>query len=303
MRAAQVLTRAFALLLVNNLNNFLTGNTDISTSGTNNAYYTASTTFSSLIGQSNIPNQGPSGWALNGVPWYNSFPGGMYTWAMCEVDKCNAHAGQGFDYHYHGDPFGPQCMYSASDYTSTSVHPPLIGYGADGFPIFGRHLSSSAPGYSVALDECGGHVHSGIGDSYITDNTYHYHAFLLNNTVTNPMVKYTTNNRASGTFSYTAYTQGCATCETWAPLLFAVADVLASSLPHCADRSFASKVISVRIPISGRPTTYLTQWATSAVTWTSIRSSPARQVRFTSTQPSVSQLTPARQASCRRALR
>lgn len=160
-------------MLVNNLNNFLTGNTEISASGTNDAYYTASTPFSSLIGQSNVPNSGPQGWALNGVPWYNSFPGGMYTWAMCEVDKCNAHAGQGFDYHYHGDPFGPQCMYSASDYTNTSVHPPLIGYGADGYPIFGRHLSSSAPGYSVALDECGGHVHSGIGDSYITDSTYH----------------------------------------------------------------------------------------------------------------------------------
>ncbi len=27
--------------------------------------------------------------------------------SMCEVDTCNAHAGQGFDYHYHGDPYHP----------------------------------------------------------------------------------------------------------------------------------------------------------------------------------------------------
>ena len=59
-------------------------------------------------------------------------------------------------------------------------HPPLIGYGLDGVPIFGRHLSSSAPGASVALDDCGGHVHSGIGDAYITDGSYHYHAFVSN---------------------------------------------------------------------------------------------------------------------------
>ena len=30
---------------------------------------------------------------------------------------------------YHGDPFGPNCMYSSEDYNSTTSHPPLIGYG------------------------------------------------------------------------------------------------------------------------------------------------------------------------------
>lgn len=30
----------------------------------------------------------------------------------CEVDVCNGHAGKGLDYHLHGDPFGPQCLYS-----------------------------------------------------------------------------------------------------------------------------------------------------------------------------------------------
>ena len=234
---------------VNNLNNFLTGVSGI-TGGTNDAYYAASSPISSLIGQFNMPNGGPIAWALNGLPWFNNFPSGTYTWANCEMDKCNSHAGQGLDLHYHGDPFGPQCMYSAANYANTSVHPPLIGYGADGYPIFGRHLSSNAPGYSVALDECGGHVHTGMGDTYITDGTYHvrsqhswlrrlqrrasfllphplsltrtcaclrpctsqYHSFLLNNSVTNPTVKFATGSQATGTYTYTAYANGPFLC-------------------------------------------------------------------------------------------
>lgn len=82
----------------------------------------------------------------------------------CEMDKCNAHVGKGFDYHYHGDPYN--CMYSSANYTSTTAHPPLIGWGADGFKWYGRYLSTAAPGYSTALDDCGGHLH----DSY----PYHY---------------------------------------------------------------------------------------------------------------------------------
>ena len=53
---------------------------------------------------------------------------------MCEMDKCSAHAGQGFDYHYHGDPFGSvngTCMYSLLDYESPTAHPPLIGKAKD----------------------------------------------------------------------------------------------------------------------------------------------------------------------------
>lgn len=68
-----------------------------------------------------------------------------------------------------------QCMYSAANYTSTS-HPPLVGYGLDGVPIFGRYLYQASPGFSTPLDDCGGHTHTGIGDPYIPDSTYHYRA-------------------------------------------------------------------------------------------------------------------------------
>lgn len=75
--------------------------------------------------------------------------------------------------HYHGDPFGGNCLYSCANYSTAASHPPLIAYGADGIPVFGRYLSASAPGANVTLDYCGGHTHSGINDTYITDNSYH----------------------------------------------------------------------------------------------------------------------------------
>jgi hypothetical protein len=68
-------------------------------------------------------------------------------------------------------------LYSPTDYTSTSSHPPLIGFSADGFMLYGRYLSTSAIGYSVALDDCGGHDHDSYG--------YHYHSQVLTINVTN----------------------------------------------------------------------------------------------------------------------
>ena len=127
-----------------------------------------------------MPTSGPSAFTVSGMPWFPNMNNvGGQTWVSCEVDQCNAHAGKGFDYHYHGDPFGPQCLYSCANYSgSLAAHPPLIAYGADGFPVFGRYLSAAAPGAQVGLDECGGHSHSGIGDAFIADGTYHYHSFV-----------------------------------------------------------------------------------------------------------------------------
>ncbi len=65
-------------------------------------------------------------------------------------------------------------MYSAKDYEpggGITSHPPLIAWGLDGFKIFGRYLSPNAPGYAVALDDCGGHTHDSYG--------YHYHSQVV----------------------------------------------------------------------------------------------------------------------------
>jgi hypothetical protein len=63
-------------------------------------------------------------------------------------------------------------MYNSNSYGAAESHPPKIGYGVDGFPLFGRYLSSTSPGYDIALDECGGHDH---GDSL----GYHYHSQVV----------------------------------------------------------------------------------------------------------------------------
>jgi hypothetical protein len=81
----------------------------------------------------------------------------------------------------------------------------MVGYGIDGIPIFGRYLSASAPGASVALDDCGGHNHSSMGTTasafpFVADNTYHYHAFVQ------------TIAANGNRLSYTAYANGPYMC-------------------------------------------------------------------------------------------
>ena len=77
----------------------------------------------------------------------------------------------------HGDSFGPTCLYSKANYTNPqgaydpTVHPPLIGFSYDGYHIYGRHLSTSAVGYSTPLDDCGGHSHDAL--------PYHYHPQIV----------------------------------------------------------------------------------------------------------------------------
>lgn len=125
------------------------------------------------------PNQSGSGYAVT-----NDYPNG---WEV--LDDCNGHAGTGgAPYHYHGDPTYPnndgnndhtdrasnasQCLpgYDLTIDESTG-HGPLIGYMADGFPIYGTD------GYDVdsnnPLDSCNGH--DSVTSEY-PDGTYHYHA-------------------------------------------------------------------------------------------------------------------------------
>lgn len=146
-----------------------------------------------------LPDNGPTGVTVTGLPIFPPYNNvGGLTWLSCEVDGCNTHAGQGHDYHYHGDPFGSNCMYSASDYSSTTAHPPVIGYALDGFQIYGRYLDTTAPGYSTSLDDCGGHIH----DSY----EYHYHSQVLSQTVSS-----TSNGLKSGQ-TYSAHLNGPYKC-------------------------------------------------------------------------------------------
>lgn len=90
-------------------------------------------------------------------------------------------------------------MYSSADYSSTTSHPPLIGFSADGFYLYGRYLSESAEGYSIALDDCGGHSHGTYG--------YHYHSQVLTMTATKDGKGLTIGQ------NYTAYIAGPYKCN------------------------------------------------------------------------------------------
>lgn len=105
------------------------------------------------------------------------------------LDDCNGHSGYlGAPYHYHGDPTYPisdgthehtQRATEASDclpdyelvLDSDTGHAPLIGYMADGFPIYG------SDGYNIdsnnGIDECNGHT---TATAEYPEGIYHYHA-------------------------------------------------------------------------------------------------------------------------------
>ena len=79
--------------------------------------------FMSLFSKDEFVMSGAVGMAKNGVPIYPYMNNqGISAWDSCEVDYCNAHAGRGEDYHYHGDPFGSNCAYDSDDYSGS--HPP-----------------------------------------------------------------------------------------------------------------------------------------------------------------------------------
>jgi hypothetical protein len=95
-----------------------------------------------------LPMSGAIGVMTNGVPIYpNEDNRGLTIQDACEADRCMAHVGRGFDYHYHGDPFGATCMYNEKNYTGN--HPILIGWGSDGPGIYGRYTSKVKKGKAL----------------------------------------------------------------------------------------------------------------------------------------------------------
>jgi len=117
------------------------------------------------------------------------------------VDRCNAHSGKGEDYHYHGDPYGTDCLYTDADYggTPATAHPTVIGFAFDGYIIYGRYTQAGQEGQSEALDVCGGHTHTTYG--------YHYHPEVASAQTTS-----LDGTSVSGTVTYTAYKVSPMTC-------------------------------------------------------------------------------------------
>ena len=126
-----------------------------------------------MVHYTGMPTRGAMGVSIGGqdiFPVWNNRATATPQW--CEVDACNEHVGGGGGQpHLHGDPFGSWCLYSAANYSSSTVHPPQIGWSFDGGSIYGRHINTQNFGYSTPLDDCGGHVHDGLA--------YHYHSQIF----------------------------------------------------------------------------------------------------------------------------
>ena len=121
-----------------------------------------------------LPTYGPVGVTVAGQEIYPTFDNnGAMGGEACGLDSCNQQVGvNGGQPFLRGDPFGPQCLYSARDYSGPAAHPPQIGWALDGYNIHGRYIASTNLGYTTRLDDCGGHAH----DSY----AYHYHTQVIN---------------------------------------------------------------------------------------------------------------------------
>lgn len=123
----------------------------------------------------NYAARASNGIAIDGVVIYPSYNNNLRFAAMdAEITSTGIHVGRGMGLHYHADGYGftgnGLNLYNESDYEGVN-HPPIIGFAYDGVALFGKYESdySSMEGYGDALDEFGGHDHSGFG--------YHYHAF------------------------------------------------------------------------------------------------------------------------------
>ena len=128
----------------------------------------------SLYDVYNYASYSVSGITLDGVKIYPSYNNTLYFTPMNgEITSTGVHVGQGMTLHFHGDGHSFNGnginLYNIEDYVGKQ-HPPLVGFGLDGIAIYGKHEGtySSMDGYSVALDEYGGHDHDDYG--------YHYHA-------------------------------------------------------------------------------------------------------------------------------
>ncbi|CAI7869809.1 unnamed protein product [Closterium sp. NIES-53] len=134
-----------------------------------------------------VCKMGPIGFALNGVPFYSACDAlgrDALQYEGSTFDACGGHPTPSGQYHFHVAPgvANPSAISSsrstdfqlcnASFWQDTpSSHSPLLGFLADGIPLFGPRGAGGA--LPAGVDECGGHVGDGSSGE---PAFYHYHA-------------------------------------------------------------------------------------------------------------------------------
>lgn len=112
------------------------------------------------------------GVAVNGVPIYDYSAAGeldpteydprVDTVITGQLDVCNGHAGRGDDYHYHA---APTCMIDAMPNKADN---PIIGWGFDGYPLFGDNNPDGTAIAAGALGACNEQADTTFGWRYHT---------------------------------------------------------------------------------------------------------------------------------------
>ncbi len=112
------------------------------------------------------------GVAVNGVPIYDYSSQGdldIYNYdpnsdivILGQLDNCGGHVGRGDDYHYHA---APSCMIDAMPNKGDSA---IIGWGYDGYPLYGNNNPDGTEIYSGELDICNGQADDDFGYRYHT---------------------------------------------------------------------------------------------------------------------------------------
>ena len=115
---------------------------------------------------------GALGVAVNGVPIYDysgagdidtsTYDPAVDTLVTGQLDHCGGHSGRGDDYHYHA---APVCMIAAMPNRDSQ---PILGWGFDGFPMFGDTNPDGSTIPAGTLDSCNGQPDPEFGYRYHT---------------------------------------------------------------------------------------------------------------------------------------
>ncbi len=111
-------------------------------------------------------NMGPTGFAVNGVVFYNPFDAGMDD-ASRIMDRCCGHPSPDLMYHYHKYPI---CV-NTPFVDKGQGHSPVIGFGQDGFPVYGPYESDEVMAKDLTTNKL-----NDFNAHYDEKRGFHYHA-------------------------------------------------------------------------------------------------------------------------------
>ena len=145
------------------------------------AEYAAPIILNPELGDTPLTRDAALGVAVNGVPIYDYTGGGEMsqdellhhqtrhdTIQTGQLDACGGHAGRGDDYHYHTKPI---CMIASM---ANADDNPIIGWGFDGFPIYGDANPDGSAFADGDLDVCNGQLDDVFGYRYHTTEEHPY---------------------------------------------------------------------------------------------------------------------------------